>query len=520
MNKLFTLFKVELREAFSSNNSKRKKASFGVAIGMIGLLFAFLSLVYNFMFYMAFKEENKLVDFPLFMGALVILITLFSAIFRSQMILFSNKDHNILEPMPISKKVIVTSKLLLFLLEELIFSLIIYLPTIILYSLEDKTFILSGIVLMVTLPLLAILIAVIIGFVFNLLVRRFKFAKIILSILYVVAFVGIMAFSLFVNGNSNSEGISNMGESIIKYIPFLSLVEDGFLNGNILSIVIYLVIALGSTLVVILAYSYFYDSFYQMLQVNQKSEKYDSDKQVKANTPLSILIKKDIKNLLQSPMLLLNTIAGGIVGIIMVFFIVSQFDKITEPEAKPVIDMLYLLVPYLLGLLLTMSSVTSVSISAENKNFWIIKVLPINKKSYFASKLIVNQLILGSLGLVASIILIFLHSFDVVNIIMTILYPQLLIFAFGLFGIIINLLFPKLNWDNFNQIKNSSSVLITTFGGMLFNAIILVVSFFTINLFNGYLTIGINIIVPILLSIIFLLLLKVNSTKWLNNIEV
>lgn len=95
-----------------------------------------------------------------------------------------------------------------------------------------------------------------------------------------------------------------------------------------------------------------------------------------------------------------------------------------------------------------------------------------------------------------------------------------MILAFGLFGLIINLLFPKLNWTNYNQIKNSSSLMITTFTSMIFNIIMLVISYFTIVIFNGYLTILINVSVPLLLSILFIAILKYKGRKWLNDIEV
>lgn len=520
MNKILTLLKVELREAFSSNNSRKKKITFGATMGLIGGLFVFLSIVYNFMFYMTFKEANSLNDFPIFMGALVINITLVSSIFRSQMILFSNKDHNILEPMPITKRTIVASKLILFLIEELVYSIIIYLPTIVLYSIFNLSFIVSGIILMVTLPLLTILIAVIVGFVFNLLVKRFKVAKIISMILYLLAFVGLMIFSLFMNGNSTATGISSMADNFIKYIPFLGLVKEGFLNGDILSIVIYLAITIGSTALVILLYGYFYNSFYEMLQISAKSEKFNQDKQVKSSYPLLTLLNKDIRNLFQSPMLLLNSIVGGIIAIIVSIFTDSTLKEITEPEAAPIINVFYLLMPYLLGLLTTMSSITSLSISAENKSFWLSKVLPISKKIYFGSKLLANQLIMGTLTLIGSIILVCFHNYDILSIIEIFIYPQLIIFAYGTFGLVINLLFPKLNWDNFNQIKNSSSVLITTFGGMLFNGAILVVSFFTINMYGGWLTRGINFFIPIALGTTCLILLKAKGKAWLNNIEV
>lgn len=518
MNKFFSLLNVELRESFSSNNTRGKKTSFGVIIGLLAFLFIGLSIIYNFTFFMVFKESNSLSSFPLFMAGLVVIITFFTASFRSQLILFSNKDHNILEPMPIKKSMIISTKLILFLLEELIFSIIIYLPTIYLYSFIQSSFIPSGIILMLTLPLLSILIAVIVGFVFNLMAKRFAAFRIIIFILYIIFFILVMGLSLFMN-NIDNQGYTDITNNLVKFIPFLSLVKSGFLEGEILSIVLYFVVTILSTLIVVGIYSLFYDSFYQMLQVNRKSQKF-TDQKIKSNNPILTLMKKDFKIYFQSPMILINAIVGGIMSIIIVLFLNSSLSQVPNGDEAEIIRIIYLLFPYFLGLFITMSSLTSMGISIEQKNFWIMKVLPINIKDYFMSKLLINQIINGILAFISSIILVLIHQYDVIYIILIILYPQLMILAFGLFGLIINLLFPKLNWTNYNQIKNSSSLMITTFTSMIFNIIMLVISYFTIVIFNGYLTILINVSVPLLLSILFIAILKYKGRKWLNDIEV
>lgn len=520
MSKLGSLLKVEFKESFNSNRSKKQKMTIGALIGLIGGIFVLISILYNVLFSFAFKEEGKVYNYPVFMSFFVLFITFFSAIYRSQTILFSEKDHSILAPMPIKRSTIVASKLILFLCEEIVFSAIIMVPTIVIYGMESSSFFLSGIVLMITIPLVSVLVAVFLGFIFNILAKRFKAVKVILTILYIGFFVLIFAGSYLLNSSTNeSTTLSPAVDALTKYIPILSWVKSGFVEGNILSIILYLAVVLVSTAVVVVLYAIFYESFYQMLQITAKKESYNSERLVKTNKALNTFIKKDFRAIFSNNMILLSSIVGGIVSLVVSFSLARQMNQVaanTQEQAR----MLNVIAPFLTFLLLTMASPASISISLENKCFWIIKTMPIDRRSYIASKIIVNQILLGVFGIINSIMLIVMCKYSIMFSISIVIIPQLLILLFGIVGVSVNLKLPRLDWANYNQIKNSPSILIMTFGGMLFDIIFIIINFVAFMFGGDIVFMIVAIVLLVLLIFAAYIILKNNCRKWMDNIEI
>ena len=112
-------------------------------------------------------------------------------------------------------------------------------------------------------------------------------------------------------------------------------------------------------------------------------------------------------------------------------------------------------------------------------------------------KLIINQLPGFIFGIASGVISIVLFKFDVLSAISIIVIPQLYILLAGIFGLLINLKFPKLNWSTYNEIKNSPSAMIFSFSSMI-AAIILTAIYFVLGLF-------INVIAAFSITLVLLI---------------
>lgn len=520
MNNFSVVFKTLFSELFSSFSKKNNRKPY-ITLIILGILFFGLSIFYTLGMDVILKEVNGEQYLPLLFASVALIFVVFTTIFRAQMVLFSNKDHNILTPLPITKKTIISAKLLIFYLQELVYSIILFLPTIVLYGLSHISFLFFGLILLLIIPLIGVLVSSVIGFLISFLVNRFKIAKIISTILYIGLFVGLIVLSFTLNINGTGE------EDPTVFLKAIAKMRDFFLfdwiyRGFVNNEWIYFLLLVGSSFIsafiVIFLYAKFYEAFYVMLNRSFSRSKYNR-KEVKSKSVVSSIISKDIKLLFSVPLILLSSFSGGLVGVIMTTFVVINFNNITvPPEATLIVDMVKSASPIIICFFCAMMAITTMAISLEKDSFWLIKTLPIRKKDYYTAKLIENQIFNGIFALISSLIIICVIPMNVLDIINLIIYPQLYIFALGLFGLVINLKHPRLHWSSFNEIKNSASIMIYTFSEMLI-ALVLIGIFILFYLVSNALT---AVIVSLLLIILFILImiqvLNKDGKKWFDEI--
>ena len=179
---------------------------------------------------------------------------------------------------------------------------------------------------------------------------------------------------------------------------------------------------------------------------------------------------------------MVNTIIGPVLlTIISVAIAVMGADKvlsllqISVPNAE---------LPYVFAMLINLcvstTSISSVSLSLEGKTIWFIQTMPVSENQLFISKLLVPIVIILPPVIIASIIY---------GVILKSIIYGLMIFGIALLfllindvaGLMINLWFPKLNWENETQVvKQSLSVLLS----MLFNFVVAAIPVAIYLIFN------------------------------------
>lgn len=412
--------------------------------------------------------------------ALGSLFSLFSTIFKVDSILFSSKDYEMLQAMPIKKTTIVGSKMLNLYFSNLLFIFLIMVPVLLLYVSKitvTATFLILYVVSIFIIPLLPTLLAVVIGSLVSIVSSKFRLKKAIQFILLSCLVIGAFYFS-YVQNKGGELQIANFGSVLVEtfnhYYPLTKTYMKMLLETDVISMVIFIMLPVVLYFLATLLISLVYTNVVSALNEGNAKKKYKLQER-NMKSPVMAMFKKEFLRYITSPNYVFNTSLGVImllVGGIALFFISPL--KLEEVLGIPnFASMVTYNAPFLIGFVLMMSCTTSSSISLEGKNLWILKSLPITPIQVFQGKILLNFVLLFVPGIIISIIFTIILHLNFLLLLLTIVCYTLFI---SLFGLVINLHFPLMEWKSeIKVIKQSMSTFITIFGGMILGMIPLLI---------------------------------------------
>ena len=527
MNKLLALLKVNLLGIFDLNTMKKKKVqttSLLTLVLIFSAIFVGLSVFYNLVFISVFKEAGlPLYDVFHVFGAFAAFMVFFSAVVRVKAI-FVGKDYEMLQAMPIKKSHIVGAKLITLYVYGLLFTLIILLPTaIITFTInKDILYLLGGILYAFLLPALPILVASLVSIFISLVADRWRFGNLFQIIAYIAFFVLIMLFSFGLSFNQQQDP-SDMANTHIKMVDSLkwvcpiNILFTLSFSKNISFLFIYIIasviiLALALSLIALL-----FDPVHNVI-VNTHGGYVYKKTYLKKEGCFQTLLKNETRRLFGSKMYFLNTSISSIIPIILcaaLFFSTPDKDMFKSLEIKPYLFMGGLIIIIMLGT----TTPAAAGINIEGANFWLVKSLPINYRSYALAKTVLSILVLLPGAIISSLLVIVLTNpywWDVIYImLLPIIYS---IFASDI-SLYINLHIYKLKWKNeMEAYKNSRSVLLTLLvdWGVSFLLIGLGVG---LAFVNPFLASSITFVVIVLMTILFSILLWKNAPRLISKIE-
>lgn len=474
MRNLFTLVKVSLRETLDVRKFKENKAkttSFLAFVLLSGILFTFISFLYNFGIVQIYvTAEQPLIDSAFMMGGVATLMVFSTAIVRAKSI-FVSKDYEMLKSMPVTKSEIVFSKIINMYLIELIYSSLIMIPNGIVcfvYS-GEIAYILSGIAVAVLIPGLPIVVGVIFGLFVALIADRSKFGNVLTIVLYIALFAVIFAFS-FMNGMSGGEGdLNELIElySTIGYLnPTMFFVQAAFTVNPIYYVLF--VVSNGVALAVSVAFiALLFDKVYALGNSKKSSNKYVATK-LENKGQFKALFLHELKRYFSSKLYCLNTIMSGAFSLIMVVGLSFTLGSLFAGEEELAFLKDYLFMgSFVIIFAIGISTPASMSVSMEGVSFWLVKTLPINYKMLAHVKILMSSLILGVFSVISSLIIAIVFHPGIFDTIVIFIAPLLYIVGASGFGLYINLNFYKLKWTNEAEVvKNSSAVIISMLADM------------------------------------------------------
>ena len=485
-----------------------------LALGMIGIFAVSLLQAWSMFKGLGSAGLGKLCVFH---GIIITLTTLLIiGIMRVTGKTRSN-DADFLLSLPIKKRDIIISKILNKYLFDLFFSVILLLPYVVMYEITAANFsvtvLIFGIVTVFLLPLLSIGISQIMEFIVVRLFNKIKIGNVLKSLIPTLIYITLIVLML----------IKTSGYGSVQFETMEAYFQDRWLSNQILSfifdqslvsIIVFASITLVPAIVGLLLQINIYGKNFGTY-TNNKEKLELKGKQ----TPFRHLLKKELKFYFSTPAYLVNTIIGPIM-------IVALSIAVATMGAEKLLAYLHISIssadlPYLfaalINLCVSMTSISSVSLSLEGKTIWFIQTLPISENQLFMSKLFVPIIVVVPPILISSI----LFGIILKNVVYT-----LIIFGISLLfllindvaGLMINLWFPKLNWENETQVvKQSLSVLLS----MLFNFVVAIIPVAIYLIFNISIALVALITTGIYLAILilFICMLFTKGKKLLTKIK-
>lgn len=444
------------------------------------------------------------------------------SIFETKSELFECKDNDLLLSMPIKPRDIVLSRIFTVLIYNYLETLLFMLPAVICYAVfgGGAMGIFGSVIVVLLLPLLSTALSSGVGYLVALISKKFKknsFFTLIVSLAFLALYfwgysaimgsVGEGDTPDFVALSENLSAFRFIGESALLHPLFTPL---------------FVLLSAASAFV---AYYLISRSYVSIVTAGDGGKKIEyKARSYKKGTAFIALVKKEFKTFISSATYMLNSAMGTILTVVIAGVIVVNKDKISViinmlSSAFDGFDAVGAASALLCAMLVLVSSVNMISSSAlslEGKHFWIIRSMPVSARDILLSKTVPAMTIPVIPNLVSSVLMIVTVGTDPLHSAFLILIPQAAGVFSALLGILINAVFPKLEFENEAQVvKQSMATVITMLATTLFGLINLAIAFvFSVILESSLLAMTVMLLVSIAFSVVaFFVITKPLSKK-------
>lgn len=476
---LKTLIKKQLSElmsaTLSSFNAKARKTGKKTSVGMIvliAILFAYVIGVFSFMLIGSSLTicvplvENGYAWFYFALPfGLNFVLSVFLGIFSSQSHLFNAKDNDLLLSMPIRPRDILASRIIVMMLPDYLMGLWIggvFGGVYVSFYGIDPIRVLIFCLLVLAVPLLAVSIYSLVGWAVSAITARIKrkqlvttFISIIFIVLYFWLYTRFMDAMTSLEENADMsavfDSLASFANKIAAYLPPLKWIGSAVADRSAVNTLLSLVVTVVPFVVVLGLIS---RSFIGIVTDRRgaKKTRYHAGRSLKASSSARALYLRELKRTLNCSTYLMN---AGIGTLMMIIFaiIITQTDTgemmTLLTQEMPGIERIFPLCAALLICLISSTVMfTASSVSLEGKQLWIIRSLPIEAEKILLAKVALHMTFAVPASLIASGILCLVARPNAFELIPYFLLPLVFNLFAALFGLIINLRFPKLNWTN------------------------------------------------------------------------
>ncbi len=461
--------------SFSVRRNKRKALSSTVALVVMSFLMLFIGASYSFSLAYAFAPMGAVDIAVLMMVILAVMMCFLFTTFSSQGVLFSGKDIDIVFALPISSFKIMLAKVTAIYLENFVFTVFLVAPAIAsyIYFAGFSFSVLFYLVLsLFVIPIYPTLLGLIVMFIISFISSRVQRKNLVTTLLSIIGFAVMMYFLIMLNANIEQLLLTPdaFRAAMATYFPPIMWMREAFVNGNLLQFILFAVSTVAPFLLTAYLLSFSYQNI--LTKVLSHSVKHDYTMQsLSSSSAFSALLMKESKRFFGTAMYFLNAGIGP-----LMLLVAAGSSLFFQNDIRELLSMIppefTSLIPTALAAMAVMScgmcTITCVSISLEGNRLWILKESPISTTTIFKAKASI-QLLYTMVATVIAIGLAFVPFSLSLGDCLFILLPCLAFNLFNaLFGLVANLLFPRLDAPNENiVIKQSVSVLISMFAGIL-----------------------------------------------------
>lgn len=528
MTNLWLLIKTSLLDSFPIINKlrkKRKSQALLLACILVYLLIFLGITIYMLMFAGLFKDANE-PQLILMMGVVFgAVLIFFQTLSKANSFIFRTKDYNLLMTLPISLKTIVASKLISLYIFNFFFAFTIMLPIYIAYSIINGfNGVMFGIYLIVVIlmPLFPTALSSLFAFLLGYIPLKPKVKNILSTILYLVFFILFFSFymkSMDATEDEMMQGVADLYKTFGKVYFLSNMIFSTFYELNILNLLIYALISIGSITLFVILVSFFFKSFNNFTNRHIYNKNYEIKKEkYKTNGEIKTLFIKELRNYISLPSYIMNTIVGPIISIIMTIYLSLELEGLLEQVFESTNQLsevsLMGIMSCLLIFLVTMISTSSSSISLEGKSFWILKSSPVKTKSVFISKMLLNILLTVPFVIIDILIAGVIMKVKWYVMILASLSPIVLSITFSILGLFFNILFPKFTYDNpLKVIKQGLPVGLNMCASLVVSLVVFILHLIIAMVLGDVLAFVLDTIFSVIILIISVILLKKIGTN-------
>ena len=367
----------------------------------------------------------------------VALITLL--LFTLNTLLFEGNDYEMLQSLPVSKRDIIASKLLIVYIFAFCFACGMMLPGMVVHVLITHAYLqfVFGIFSVVFVPVMPIGIAIIFGVGILYVASFAKHTTVLKILLSVLLFIGLMIGIYLLQ---SVDGLSTvMGLQMLRIYP-PSLI---FLKSNIL----YACMSFVVSMLIFYMLTWKYEVLHKL---STKHRVIYHDATFKYHSSFRALYQKEMKRFFGSYLAVINQGFGVIMlvtgSVLLVFVPPTMLFSMLKVSQIPVNMVDY--IPLVIAGMLAFTFPSASSLSLEGKNLWIIQTAPIKILDIIFSKISVT-LSLHLIGYVCAIIAVFLRfSLSVEQMIAVLLIPLAYSIFTAILGFALDYRFANYSWDN------------------------------------------------------------------------
>lgn len=504
MSKFITLVKVLFKNNGSSMVQDGKKKLPKTIAMIILLIVSFLPLVGMFVagsagaYDLLAKVNQQGVILSFGISAACVLILVFGIFYVMSTFYFSMDIEKLL-PLPLKPSTIMGAKFTVVMIYEYLTELILVLPILITYGVKSSAgivYYIYGIIIFLTIPIIPLVIAAFI----NMIIMRFtnigknkdRFRTIagIFGLLFAVGFnVIIQKVSSQANdpekmANMLMQGNNSLVNGTTKLFPsskpaLNSLLYSGDLRG-LVNLLIFLVISFALlAILLILGEALYLKSVIGISETMSKRKKLSAKEFEEGTTQKSAVWSytlKELRSLFRTPAYFMNCVIMNLLWPIFLFIPVLAQPDILKDLSKLKLFMqdssnMGMIIGIAFGFMMFISlanPTAATAISREGENMFINKYLPISYSKQILGK-VLSAVILNSIGILVMIIVAIAIVQPPVYLILMVMILGIVVTFFTAFvGILIDINFPKLQWENEQKaVKQNVNVVIMMFGGMI-----------------------------------------------------
>lgn len=440
----------------------------------------------------------------------------FFGILKAGGVIFRKEGYDILCALPLPAGAAALSRLFKMYVEDLLMTLAVLLPGIAVYAWNirpDAGFYLAGAIGIWSIPLIPMAASVFIGTLITGISSRMRHKSLIGAGLSIFAALGIMYGSsrlAATGGDIDPEMLKNMSVFIMALLkrlyPPAVWLGTAIVRGDILGAVACACLSLAVFAAVAAGVACFFRKISQSLYGNFAKHNYKMG-ELKENSLLSSLCKREFRRYFSSSIYVTNTIIGPIMGCILSgALLFTGTDTLKELLPLP-IDMEGM-IPFVMAGVFCMMTTTATSISMEGKNWWILKSLPLSAKNILDGKILMNLLLILPFYALSELLLIFALKPGAGELLWLILIPAEIILFSCVYGITVNLHFPVLEWESeMRVVKQSASAMLGGMGGFLLALLCAVIVGVAPKEYTDYLKAGICVVVLAATAVLY----RINS---------